>query len=69
MYLLGNIPLIPSACLEDDEDITVKMKVDVVPPGLRQIRDPMSCMISDGDFAVGIQLLDPNQATPRLVRK
>jgi len=69
LYLLGNTPLIPSACLEDEEDITVKMKVDVVPPQPRQLRDPMSCMISDGDFAVGIQLLDPDQATPRLVRK
>ena len=54
------VPLIPSGCLEDHEDITVKMKVGVVLPEPRQIRDPMSYMISDGDFAVGIQLLDPN---------
>ena len=54
------IPLIPSGCLKDDQDITVKMKVGVVLPEPQQIRDPMSYMISDGDFAVGIQLLDPN---------
>lgn len=54
------VPLIPSGCLENNEDITVKMKVGVVLPEPQQIRDPMSYMISDGDFSVGIQLLDPN---------
>lgn len=54
------VALIPSGCLKDDEDITVKMKVGVVLPEPQQIRDPMSYMISDGDFSVGIQLLDPN---------
>ena len=54
------VPLLPAGCLEDNEDITVKMKVGVVLPEPQQPRDPMSYMISDGDFAVGIQLLDPN---------
>lgn len=54
------VQLIPSGQLKDDDDITVKMKVGVVLPEPQQPRDPMSYMISDGDFSVGIQLLDPN---------
>ena len=55
------VQLIPSSFgLKDDDDITVKMKVGVVLPEPQQPRDPMSYMISDGDFSVGIQLLDPN---------
>jgi len=55
------VPLIPSGSLAEDADITVKMKVGVVLPQPQQHRDPMSYMISDGDFPMGIQLLDPNQ--------
>ena len=36
------------------------MKVGMVLPEPKQKRDPMSYMISDGDRAFGIQLLDPN---------
>ena len=54
------VQLIPRGQLKDDDDITVKMKVGVVLPEPQQPRDPMSYMISDGDFSVGIQLLDPN---------
>lgn len=54
------VPLIPKGELADDADITVKMKVGVVLPEPQRPRDPMSYMISDGDFSVGIQLLDPN---------
>ena len=55
------VQLIPSGQLKDDDDITVKMKVGVVLPEPQQPRDPMSYMISDGDFSVGIQLLDPSR--------
>ena len=54
------VPLIPKGELKDDDDITVKMKVGVVLPEPSKPRDPMSYMISDGDFSMGIQLLDPN---------
>ena len=54
------VPLIPRGSLADDADITVKMKVGVVLPEPQRPRDPMSYMISDGDFSMGIQLLDPN---------
>lgn len=54
------ILLIPKDQLDDDADITVKMKVGVVLPEPQQPRDPMSYMISDGDKSYGIQLLDPN---------
>ena len=46
--------------LDDDEDITVKMKVGVILSEPQKPRDPMRCMISDGDYAIGMQLLDPN---------
>ena len=54
------VPLIPKGELKDDDDITVKMKIGVVLPEPQKPRDPMSYMISDGDFSMGIQLLDPN---------
>ena len=54
------VPLIPKGHLKDDDDITVTMKVGVVLPEPQKPRDPMSYMISDGDFSMGIQLLDPN---------
>ena len=54
------VPLIPGGELCNEEDITVKMKVGVVLPEPQKPRDPMSYMISDGDFSIGIQLLDPN---------
>ena len=47
--------------LTDDADVTVNMVVGVVLPEPQQPRDPMSYMITDGDFAMGIQLVDPNQ--------
>lgn len=55
------ILLIPKGELDDEADITVKMKVGVVLPEPQQPRDPMSYMISDRDKSFGIQLLDPNQ--------
>ena len=55
------ILLIPKGELDDEADITVKMKVGVVLPEPNQQRDPMSYMISDRDKSFGIQLLDPNQ--------
>lgn len=54
------VPLIPKGVLSNEEDITVNMKVGVVLPEPQKPRDPMSYMISDGDFSMGIQLLDPN---------
>ncbi|XP_073249301.1 uncharacterized protein [Porites lutea] len=54
------VPLIPNGVLDDKADITVKMKVGVLLPEPQQPRDPMSYMISDGDYSIGIQLLDPN---------
>ena len=54
------VPLIPKDVLDDKADITVKMKVGVVLPEPQQARDPMSYMISDGDYSIGMQLLDPN---------
>ena len=60
------VPLIPRGELSNDEDITVKMKVGVVLPEPCKLRDAMSYMISDGDFSVGIQLLDPNHDYAKL---
>ena len=54
------VRLIPPGVMCNEEDITVKMRVGVVLPEPQRPRDPMSYMISDGDFSVGIQLLDPN---------
>ena len=45
------VPLIPCGKLSNEEDITVKMKVGVVLPEPQKPRDPMSYMISDGDFS------------------
>ena len=55
------ILLIPKGELQDEADITVKMKVGVVLPEPQQPRDPMSYMISDQDWSIGMQLMDPNQ--------
>ena len=46
--------------LDDDEDITVKMKVGVILSEPKKPRDPMRYLISDGDYSIGMQLLDPN---------
>ena len=54
------VRLIPPGVMCNEEDITVKVRVGVVLPEPQRPRDPMSYMISDGDFSVGIQLLDPN---------
>ena len=54
------VPLIPNGVLDDKADITVKMKVGVELSEPRQPRDYMSYMISDGDYSIGMQLLDPN---------
>ena len=54
------VALIPKNVLDDDADITVKMKVGVILPEPQKRRDPMSYMISDGDYSIGMQLLDPN---------
>ena len=64
------ILLIPEKALEDETDITVKMKVGVElpepppppppyrPPPPPPRPDPMSYMISDGDNSIGMQLMD-----------
>ena len=54
------VVLIPKNVLDDDADIAVKMKVGVILPEPKKPRDPMSYMISDGDYSIGVQLLDPN---------
>ena len=54
------VVLIPKNVLDDDADIAVKMKVGVILPEPKKPRDPMSHMISDGDYSIGVQLLDPN---------
>lgn len=54
------ILLIPKGELQDEADITVKMKVGVVLPEPQQPPDPMSYMISDGDWSIGMQLMDPS---------
>ncbi|XP_031555209.1 uncharacterized protein LOC116292101 [Actinia tenebrosa] len=54
------VKLLPQGQLTDDADITVKMVCGVILPEPQKPRDPMSFMISDGSFSVGIQLLDPN---------
>ena len=54
------VVLIPKNVLDDDADIAVKMKVGVILPEPKKPHDPMSYMISDGDYSIGVQLLDPN---------
>lgn len=54
------VVLIPKNVLDDDADIAVKMKVGVILPEPKKPRDPMSYMISDGDYSIGVQLLDTN---------
>ena len=54
------VVLIPKNVLDDDADIVVKMKVGVILPEPKKPRDPMSYMISDGDYSIGVQLLDTN---------
>ena len=54
------VVLIPKNVLDDDADIAVKMKVGVILPEPKKPRDPMSYMISDGDYSIAVQLLDPN---------
>ena len=54
------VVLIPKNVLDDDADIAVKMKVRVILPEPKKPRDPMSYMISDGDYSIGVQLLDIN---------
>ena len=54
------VVLIPKNVLDDDADNAVKMKVGVILPEPKKPHDPMSYMISDGDYSIGVQLLDPN---------
>ena len=54
------VVLIPKNVLDDDADNAVKMKVGVILPEPKKPHDPMSYMISNGDFSIGVQLLDPN---------
>ena len=54
------VVLIPKNVLDDDADIAVKTKVGVILPEPKKPHDPMSYMISDGDYSIGVQLLDPN---------
>ena len=53
------VRLIPPGVMCNEEDITVKMRVGVNSPEPPKPRDPMSYMISDGNFSVGIELWDP----------
>ena len=55
------IQILSPGRLEDCVDITVKLTVGVLLPDANHPRDPMSYMITDGDFAMGFQLLDPNE--------
>ena len=57
---LFRVALIPKNVLDDDADITGKMEVGVILPQPQQPRDPMSYMISDGDYSIGMQLLYPD---------
>ena len=57
---LFRVALIPKNVLDDDADITGKMEEGVILPQHQQPRDPMSYMISDGDYSIGMQLLDPD---------
>ena len=57
------ILLIPEEALEDEADVTVKMRVGVAQPDTRQDRDPMCFMISDKDKSIGMQLMDREQYT------
>ena len=45
---------------EENDDITVKLRVGMILPEPQKPRDPMSYMISDRSFAVGFQIMDPN---------
>ena len=42
------------------DDITVKLRVGMLLPEPQKPKDPMSYMISDKNFAVGFQIMDPN---------
>ena len=53
------ILLIPEEALEDEADITVKMRVGVAQPG--EDRDPICFMISDKDKSIGMQLMAQEQ--------
>lgn len=69
------IPLIPDGCLKRNADITVIIRCGVIMPvpppppppprrpvwrpPVRRPKDPLSFMITDRDFCVGIQLRDP----------
>ena len=53
------VRLIPPGVMRDEEDITVKMRVGVSSLEPPKLRYPMSYMISDGNFSVGIELWDP----------
>ena len=53
------VRLIPPGVMRNEEDITVKMRVGVSSHEPPKPRDPMSYMISDGNFSVGIELWDP----------
>ena len=68
------LPLLPAGVLDRHEDITVRMHVGVElpepppPPPIPPPKppppprpDPLAFMISDGRFAVGIQLRDPGR--------
>jgi len=52
--------LIDRGVISNRDDITIKLKVGVILPEPKQPRDPMSYMVSDGDFAHGFQIMDPN---------
>ena len=55
------VDLLPPGALLDDADITIMMTVGATNHHHHHHQNNMSYMITDGDFAMGIQLLDPNQ--------
>ena len=52
--------LVERNVFEEHDDITVKLRVGMILPEPQKPRDPMSYMISDRNFAVGFQIMDPN---------
>ena len=58
LHLLGNKDDLPTS-YQLQGDITVKIRIGMVYTG-KQPPDPISFMISDGDWAIGFQFLDRN---------
>merc|ERR1712121_61137 len=54
------IQLVGEDVIRRRDEVTIKLRVGVILPEPKQPRDPMSYMVSDGQFAVGFQIMDPN---------